>query len=127
MPAAARKAGQVPILTGGTGMYIRSAEGIAPFRYLPDLRAEVVARHQRLGGVALVVLQNMILILQPGLTMVRHGRPRHGSCAATGEPLSNRKRPPQGAIEGARLILPIDPPRLSAGGYAAHDARCRCP
>ena len=115
--AAARKAGQVPILTGGTGMYIRAAlEGIAPLPDIdPDLRAEVVARHQRLGGAA---FRRALAEHDPDLA----ARLDDGDSQrlirgmevvlATGEPLSKlQKARPQGAIEGARLTLLIDPPR----------------
>ena len=125
--AAARKVGQVPILTGGTGMYIRAAlEGIAPLPEIdPSLRAEVVARHQRLGGAA---FRRLLAEHDPDLA----ARLEDGDSQrlirgmevvlATGEPLSIlQKMPPQGAIEGARLTLLVDPPRPLL--YGRIDAR----
>ena len=115
--AAARHAGQVPILTGGTGMYLRAAlEGIAPLPEIdPALRAEVVALHQRLGGTA---FRRALAELDPDLA----ARLEDGDsqrlirgmevARATGKPLSLlQKAPPEGAISGPRLTLLVDPPR----------------
>jgi tRNA dimethylallyltransferase len=52
--AAATAAGRLPILVGGTGLYIRSLEeGLAPVPEIPEqIRREAVELHRALGGAA---------------------------------------------------------------------------
>ncbi|MBO0737434.1 MAG: tRNA (adenosine(37)-N6)-dimethylallyltransferase MiaA [Alphaproteobacteria bacterium] len=52
--AAAINAGHLPILVGGTGLYLRTLkEGLAPVPEIPEqVRHEAVALHRALGGVA---------------------------------------------------------------------------
>ena len=52
--AAARAAGRLPILTGGTGLYLRALlAGLAPLPPMPaDVRDAARALHARLGGEA---------------------------------------------------------------------------
>ena len=52
--AAATRAGRLPILVGGTGLYIRAIEqGLAPVPEIPEeIRHEAVDLHRCLGGVA---------------------------------------------------------------------------
>jgi tRNA dimethylallyltransferase len=51
---AATNAGRLPILVGGTGLYLRAlAEGLAPIPEIPEeIRREAVALHRTLGDVA---------------------------------------------------------------------------
>jgi tRNA dimethylallyltransferase len=51
--AAATRAGRLPILVGGTGLYIRALEhGLAPVPEIPEeIRREAVDLHRLLGGV----------------------------------------------------------------------------
>jgi tRNA dimethylallyltransferase len=52
--AAATKAGRLPILVGGTGLYIRALEnGLAPVPDIPEqIRQEATDLHRAVGGVA---------------------------------------------------------------------------
>jgi len=52
--AAARAAGRLPILAGGTGLYLKALmEGLAEIPDVPaDIRAAAAARHAALGGAA---------------------------------------------------------------------------
>jgi tRNA dimethylallyltransferase len=52
--AAATKVGRLPILVGGTGLYLRALEeGLAPVPEIPEqIRQEAIDLHQALGGVA---------------------------------------------------------------------------
>jgi len=52
--AAATKAGRLPILVGGTGLYLRAIkEGLAPVPEIPaEIRQDTIELHRRLGGVA---------------------------------------------------------------------------
>ena len=50
--AAATSAGRLPILVGGTGLYLRALEkGLAPIPEIPgEIRSEAVELHRKLGG-----------------------------------------------------------------------------
>jgi tRNA dimethylallyltransferase len=50
--AAATKAGRLPIVVGGTGLYLRALEsGLAPVPEIPEeIRREAIALHRALGG-----------------------------------------------------------------------------
>lgn len=50
--AAATKAGRLPIVAGGTGLYLRALEhGLAPVPDIPDeIRQEAIGLHRALGG-----------------------------------------------------------------------------
>jgi tRNA dimethylallyltransferase len=52
--ALATRTGRLPILVGGTGLYLRALErGLAPVPEIPkEIRHEALDRHRRLGGVA---------------------------------------------------------------------------
>ena len=52
--AAAHSVGSLPILVGGTGLYLRALRhGLAPVPEIPpDIRAEAIALYQELGGAA---------------------------------------------------------------------------
>lgn len=52
--AAATAAGSLPIVVGGTGLYIRAlTDGLAPFPEIPEeIRQEAAALHHMLGGAA---------------------------------------------------------------------------
>ena len=51
--AAATSAGRLPILVGGTGLYLRALEeGLAPVPDIPaEIRQEAIELHRALGGV----------------------------------------------------------------------------
>lgn len=124
--AAARQAGRLPILAGGTGLYIEAwLKGLAELPPIPEAaRAEAHALHARLGGVAfraaLAELDpEMAARLAPGdaqrLTRA------YEVARATGRPLSEwqRRQGPAPVKRAAAIVLL--PPRDTL--YAACDAR----
>ena len=52
--ARATRAGRIPLLVGGTGLYLRAVtEGLAPVPEIPaEVRQEAIRTHRELGGVA---------------------------------------------------------------------------
>ncbi|MGC6485442.1 MAG: tRNA (adenosine(37)-N6)-dimethylallyltransferase MiaA [Candidatus Puniceispirillales bacterium] len=113
----AREAGRLPILTGGTGMYIRAAlEGISPIPDVdPAIRAAVIARHENIGGAAFrAELGQVDPLLADRLADGDSQRLIRGMevYRATGQPLSQwQEAAPEGALIGARQVLLIAPPR----------------
>jgi len=124
--AAARAAGTVPILVGGTGLYLDAlVHGLAEVPPVPAARrAEAVALHARLGGAGFRARLAEIdpagaARLAPGDTqrLIR----AYEVAAATGEPLAawqRRQGPPPDLDVAAVLLLPPRPQL-----YAACDAR----
>ena len=115
--ADARIAGRLPILTGGSGLYIRAAlEGIAPLPESdPAIREEVIARHQALGGAGFRAElakhdPELASRLEDGDTQrLIRGMEIY---LMTGKPLSQlQKAAPEGAIDGQHIKLLIDQPR----------------
>ena len=115
--AAARSAGKLPIITGGTGMYINGGlAGIAPIPDVPaDIHAECVNRHHAVGGAA---FRAELARLDPPLAarlfdgdsqrLVR----AMGVVLATGRPLSGwQQEPHKGQLPGVPLCLAVMPPR----------------
>jgi tRNA dimethylallyltransferase len=124
--AAARQQGRRPILTGGTGLYLRALiEGLAPVPPVPlSIRAEARALHGRLGGLAFrdalaAFDPEAAARLDPGDTqrLIR----AYEVVMATGRPLSawQRARQPVPALTAAAIVLL--PPRPAL--FAACDAR----
>ena len=124
--AVAREAGRVPVLTGGSGLYLRALlDGLAPVPPVPAaLRAEARALHARLGGEA---FRRALAARDPEAAQRLPAGDRqrliraYEVVAATGRPLADWCRgrgraagPPAGAV----LLLP---PRAEL--YAACDAR----
>lgn len=124
--AVARRAGRLPILAGGSGLYIRALQqGLAPVPDIAeDIRQEAVALHRALGGLAfrerLVRLDPAAAnSLLPGDTqrLVR----AYEVVRATGLPIGAwRKRPHPSPPYRFATIL-IAPPRDRL--YAACDTR----
>jgi tRNA dimethylallyltransferase len=124
--AEARAAGRVPILCGGTGLYLKALmEGLAPVPDIPaDLRARLRAHHAEIGNAAF----HAELVERDPATSVQPSDPNRMLRAmevveATGKPLSHwQALPPDGPPTGMgfRSVL-LDPPR--AGLYAAIEAR----
>jgi tRNA dimethylallyltransferase len=122
----ARGEGRVPILVGGTGLYLRSlVDGLAPVPPVPAaIRAEARALHERLGGPA---FRDALGALDPeaaqrlaasdGQRLVR----AFEVATATGRPLSSwqRQQGPAPDLTAAAIILL--PPRPAL--FAACDAR----
>ena len=124
--ATARAAGDVPILTGGSGLYLRALlEGLAPVPPVPAaVREEARALHARLGGEA---FRRALAALDPEAArrLAAGDRQRliraYEVVTATGRPLADWRRS-QGAAAGppAAAVLLL-PPRAAL--YAACDAR----
>jgi tRNA dimethylallyltransferase len=124
--AAAHAAGRLPLLVGGTGLYLHALlHGLAPVPAIPDaVREEARALHAALGGEAFRVRLAALdaeaaARLAPGDTqrLVR----AYEVAAATGRTLGDWQRAPsgEGGIE-ARAVLLL-PPRAAL--YAACDVR----
>lgn len=123
--AETRAAGRVPILCGGTGLYLKALmEGIAPVPDIPaEIRAAVRERHAAVGTQA---LHAELLVRDPG-SRVRASDVQRTIRAmevleATGRPLSWwQAQPPVGA-SGLRFVtVLLDPPRDDL--YARIEAR----
>ena len=123
---AAREAGRVPILAGGTGLYLRALlEGLAAVPPVPAaLRAEARALHARLGGEA---FRQALAARDPEAAQrLAAGDTQrliraYEVVTATGRPLADWRRaqgPASGPPAVAVLLLP---PRAEL--YAACDAR----
>ena len=123
---AAREAGRVPILAGGTGLYLRALlEGLAAVPPVPAaLRAEARALHARLGGEA---FRQVLAARDPEAAQrLAAGDTQrliraYEVVTATGRPLADWRRaqgPASGPPAAAVLLLP---PRAEL--YAACDAR----
>ncbi|MFT5539482.1 MAG: tRNA dimethylallyltransferase [Alphaproteobacteria bacterium] len=126
--ATAQAEGRVPILTGGTGLYLKALmEGIAPVPKIPDgIRADVRARHARLGNDG---LHAALAVVDPdAAATIKPSDPQRMMRAlevmeATGEPLKAwQGRQGTGAPAGLdfRTVL-LDPPRADL--YAAIEVR----
>ncbi len=128
--AGARDAGRVPILCGGTGLYLRALmQGIAPVPAIPEsVRAAVRARHAELGNEA---FHAELARRDPdGAAAVRPTDPQRMVRAmevieATGLSLARWRALPADAPPAGlafRTVL-LDPPREAL--YAAIEARLR--
>ncbi len=127
--AAAHAAGRLPVVVGGTGLYLRTLmEGLSAVPAIPeDIRKAAHARLRDLGGEAfraeLVVRDPASAKLNPGDT-TRLTRAWE-VLEATGHPLSHwQTQTAEGAPEGlAFTVLVLDPPREAL--YANCDRRFR--
>lgn len=126
--AAAQNGGKLPILVGGTGLYLEAlSKGLAPIPSIPDeIRAEGRARHESLGAAAFYAElaardPEMAARLKPGDTqrVLRAWE----VWQATGESLATfqRRTPEEPTVPLTTLLLM--PPRDPL--YAAIDTRCR--
>jgi tRNA dimethylallyltransferase len=125
--AEARRAGAVPVLVGGTGLYFRAlTHGLAEIPPIPDaVRQEARALHAELGGLAFHAAlaardPAAAARLASGDTqrMVR----AYEVVVATGTPLGEwQRRGAAGALGGPRLELVLLPPREEL--YRAIDGR----
>ena len=115
--AAVRQRGKLPILIGGTGMYLRAAmEGISP---IPDVdplyRDQASRQYDDQGGAA---FRQALAVYDPDLAARLHDGDRQRLirgmevALATGKPLSQLQTLPLGGrIEGAWTSIVIQPPR----------------
>ncbi|MGQ9368465.1 tRNA (adenosine(37)-N6)-dimethylallyltransferase MiaA [Azospirillum sp. A39] len=125
--AAAHAAGRVPVVVGGTGLYLRTlTEGLCAVPPVPEeVRRAAHTRLQALGGEA---FRAELAARDPAAARLNAGDTTRLTRAwevveATGRPLSEWQR---AAAEGAPaglsfLVLVIDPPRPAL--YAACDGR----
>ncbi|HEV2337139.1 MAG TPA: tRNA (adenosine(37)-N6)-dimethylallyltransferase MiaA [Stellaceae bacterium] len=124
--AAAVDAGRLPVVVGGTGLYLRAlTQGLAPVPEIsPDIRAEAVELCRRLGGAAfrdtLAALDPIAASRFPPGDRTRLTR-AYEVVRATGVPIAawQRRSPPPAPYRFATLLLM--PPRAAL--YAACDAR----
>ena len=112
-----RDRGRVPILVGGTGMYIRAAmEGIAPLPGVPEeIRREATAMLKDLGGVEFRrKLAEFDPVLAERLEDGDSQRLVRGMeiALATGGRLSEmQEAAPEGMIPGPLVTVLVEPPR----------------
>ena len=125
---AAHEVGRLPIVTGGTGLYIRALiEGLAPIPHIPeDIRARARALHGTLGGPG---FHDTLAASDPEMA----GRLAPGDSQrmirafevmeATGRSLAEWQRlpPDGGGLDQPLLTLVLKPPREAL--YAACDGR----
>ena len=116
--AEARADGRLPIVVGGTGMYLKVLmEGLAPVPKIPEpIRAEARARHAELGGDA---LRDALAELDPaaakrlpaadGQRLIR----AYEVVRATGRPLAEwqNERPPGPSVPGRFITIALEPTR----------------
>ncbi len=124
--AACRGAGSLPILVGGTGLYLRAlARGLSPLPPVPaEVRTGARDRHQRLGGQAFhaeLASRDPVTAarLDPGDSqrLIRAWE----ILDATGRPLSDWQAEKAEAAPFAFLRILVAPPREAL--YRACDAR----
>jgi len=127
--AAARRAGRMPIVVGGTGLYLRALlHGMAPVPDVPEaIRMRVRSRLEREGAAA---LHGALRRLDPeGAERLRPTDSQRIVRAlevaeATGRPLRHwHGLPPEGGHDGPVLAVVLDPPR--AWMHRRCDARVR--
>jgi tRNA dimethylallyltransferase len=125
--AEAHAAGRLPVVVGGTGLYLRTLmEGLSAVPAIPDaVRAAAHARLRELGGVA---FREELLRRDPDSSKLNPGDTTRLTRAwevleATGQPLSFwQTRQPEGAPEGLAFhVLVLAPPRDAL--YANCDRR----
>jgi tRNA dimethylallyltransferase len=127
--AQARAAGRLPIVVGGTGLYLKAlTDGLAAIPTVPDSAfADAVARHDRLGGRQ---FRDELARIDPraALRIAPSDRQRllraFAVARATGRPLSEWQRDApsiRAAPDAHFLVLVLLPERH--GLYAALDAR----
>ena len=115
--ASIRARGNIPVLVGGTGLYIKSAlEGIAPIPDIaPEYRQEATSLWQKLGGQAFrQLLEKYDALLAARLEDGDKQRLIRGMevVLATGMPLSTwQEKPKKGKILGTHIKIAIMPPR----------------
>lgn len=123
---AAREAGRLPILVGGTGLYLAALlDGLAPLPPIPvAARAEALALHAQLGGGA---FREKLATLDPvAAAKLAPGDRQRLTRAfevvrATGRPLSEWQRRQKPARDLRAAVIVLLPPRSAL--YRACDAR----
>ena len=124
--AAARTAGRLPILVGGTGLYFRALlKGLAPVPAIPEvIRAEARARHRALGGAG---FQALLAERDPESAARLHPSDRqrlvraYEVVMATGRSLAEWQREQAAPARRRATAVLLLPPREAL--YAAIDRR----
>ncbi|ALG70871.1 tRNA delta(2)-isopentenylpyrophosphate transferase [Azospirillum thiophilum] len=125
--AEAKAAGRLPVVVGGTGLYLRALmQGLSEVPAIPDdIRA---AAHARLAAVGGELFRAELVVRDPASAKLNPGDTTRLTRAwevleATGRPLSHwQSLTPQGAPEDLRFIVHVlDPPRADL--YAQCDRR----
>lgn len=128
--AASRRAGRLPVLVGGTGLYIRALlEGLSPIPEIAaEIRAAAVARMEALGAPA---FHAALAARDPETAARLKPQDRQRLIRAwevlegTGRPLAAWQREPPRPRPGEPALAPVsivlEPPRPAL--YAACDAR----
>ncbi len=124
--AAAEQAGRLPIIVGGTGLYLRALQhGLAPIPRVPqEIRLEALALHGALGGVA---FREQLARLDPvGAGRLFPGDRRrlvraYEVVRATGIPVAAWREKPSSAAPYRFATILLAPPRDRL--YAACDSR----
>ena len=114
--ATARASGRLPIVVGGTGLYLQAlTAGLAPVPDIPEgIRAEAQALYERLGGDA---FRDSLAALDPTsadrLAATDRSRLLRAweVITATGQPLSSWQAATQGGFAEPALAIILTPPR----------------
>ena len=123
---AAQRAGHLPIVVGGTGLYLRVLQqGLAAIPPIPAaIRREAMVLYRQLGGAAfrerLAMLDPVAAARVPPGDRQRLTRAYEVVCA-TGLPLQQWQRRTEAAAPYRFVTLLLSPPRVAL--YAACDAR----
>ena len=126
--AAARAAGRLPVVAGGTGLYVKAlTEGLSPVPEVPEpVRAAACARHAELGGEAfrreLAALDAGAAARLPAGDTQRLIRAWEVA-TATGRTLAewHRDTAPRAVVPGPFAVIALMPERVDL--YAAVDGR----
>ncbi|HUC09264.1 MAG TPA: tRNA (adenosine(37)-N6)-dimethylallyltransferase MiaA [Stellaceae bacterium] len=124
--AAAARSGRLPIIVGGTGLYLRALRhGLAPFPDIPEgMREEAAELHRTLGGARfrerLATLDPVSAGRLPAGDTLRLVRAYAVVCA-TGVPIGEWRLRPHPATDYRFATILIMPPRETL--YAAGNAR----
>src|SRR5260370_4262610 len=116
--AAAREAGRVPVLTGGTGLYLQALlEGLAPLPPVPAaLREEARSLHAWLGRDAFrqgLPARDLAAAQRPSPGDTQRPIRAYEVVAATGRPLAEwRRRQGPGASPPPPAVRLLPPPAL---------------
>ncbi|MBK8906422.1 MAG: tRNA (adenosine(37)-N6)-dimethylallyltransferase MiaA [Rhodospirillales bacterium] len=124
----AREDGRVPVVVGGTGLYLKALiHGLTPIPIIPaNVRAQAEALHARLGGAA---FRAALAALDPeSAGRLRESDPQrliraYEVAAATGRPIGDWRRsaPASPAGCGPFVVVVVRPPRETL--YASIDVR----
>lgn len=125
--AAAQASGRLPIVTGGTGLYLKAlTEGLAPIPDVPPhIREESAALHGRLGAAgfhAALAERDPAMAARLAIGDTQRVRRAYEVFAATGRSIASYQAD-TAAGEGRFVTLLLMPPRPALN--AACDARCR--